>query len=174
MCLVEDCALAVNDVFHCQAENASTRVLHIAAEHAYVYAFVRRPQWRGIQVIALAQLYAQINDGLLVRVPKRTCSGYTSSDLLNPGQRSYQYRAWRLIEPLLLQVPVIYQQPARSNLVRARAKETGIAPRSILNHLFRYWEGGMTLNALSPWHAPASHACSVKLRDSGFNQRRPR
>lgn len=81
---------------------------------------------------------------------------------LIPGHKRRRDRAWRLIEPLVHDVPAIFSANRRGKLVRDAVDEArkGNAPdinkvtaRLIYGYLRQYWRRGMTANALLPDYA---------------------
>ncbi|WP_308388904.1 DDE-type integrase/transposase/recombinase [Acidithiobacillus sp. AMEEHan] len=59
-------------------------------------------------------------------------------------------RAWTMIRPLILDQPAIFQPRLRSRAVQAVMAETGATKQTIYRLLRRYWQRGMTPNALLP------------------------
>ena len=60
-----------------------------------------------------------------------------------------QQRAWKAIEPMVMQEPEIYQRSERGKLLAQALKESGSTKQTIYRWLRRYWQLGMCKNALT-------------------------
>ncbi|MBR2173791.1 hypothetical protein [Sphingopyxis sp.] len=66
--------------------------------------------------------------------------------------KSRQKRAerWAIVKPLTFHVPAIFIPKLRGPLITSRCAETGTPPRDIYRDLRRFWQRGMTEQALTP------------------------
>lgn len=92
---------------------------------------------------------------LLLEDPYQT---YAVDSALKERHRAIRDRAWRLIEPLVCAQPDIFVAHRRAKLIRAaieKARKKGIrlTTRSVYIYLRRFWQRGLTSNALLPDYA---------------------
>jgi len=76
-----------------------------------------------------------------------TPSGSSKSDIASDAMKRLRDRAWGLIEPLV-EDSGIYEASYRAERIRNRAKEAKTSATTLRLHLRRYWQGGMTTDAL--------------------------
>ncbi|MGR2930051.1 Mu transposase C-terminal domain-containing protein [Acidithiobacillus ferriphilus] len=61
--------------------------------------------------------------------------------------------AWETIRPLIFDQPAIFDAIARSEAIKRGMEESGVTKQTIYRFLRRYWQRGMTPNALLPDYA---------------------
>jgi hypothetical protein len=67
---------------------------------------------------------------------------------LTEAMRSRKAKAWATIEPLIRDVPAIFQSSHRNHQIKTRAREVGCHIDSIRDWLNEYWQMGCTPSAL--------------------------
>ncbi len=74
-------------------------------------------------------------------------------DAITPLHRAMRDKNWERIAPLLAQQPAILDPDRRGKIVAALMKERGYSHVALYRLLRRYWQRGMTRNALLPDYA---------------------
>lgn len=74
-------------------------------------------------------------------------------DAIVPRHRAHRDKNWARIAPLLTQQPAIFDPNRRGKIVSALMKEVGENHVALYRLLRRYWQRGMTRNALLPDYA---------------------
>ena len=154
--------LTLNKVLMRGPEYGSRREIRIVAFHpngkhvAIVEVFGNPwPKWHSRQELERGLETKQI-------VP---CERDPYSQLKNPkydddprfdASKRKRDASWRVIEPLVHNVAIL-EPRTRGPLVKARAKETGINPKTIYKWLKRWWQCGMMKNALVPFQEWNGH-----------------
>ena len=69
---------------------------------------------------------------------------------LNDRELKARDEFWALIEPLVQNVPAIYDRRQRGPLVAARSREAAVSVNTVKRQLDLYWRGGMRKAALVP------------------------
>lgn len=64
--------------------------------------------------------------------------------------REKRAERWAIVKPLILRVPAIFVPKLRGPLIASRSTETGTPPRDIYRDLRRFWQRGMTEQAITP------------------------
>jgi hypothetical protein len=90
------------------------------------------------------------SEGKLAVEPPETMMWIRPDESLTPSQRKQRDTAWSIIKPLVLQQPDIFAADLRGQLIDRTMKECGITKQTIYRYLRRYWQRGMTPNALLP------------------------
>ncbi|MBL0230045.1 MAG: DDE-type integrase/transposase/recombinase [Moraxellaceae bacterium] len=88
--------------------------------------------------------------------------------------RELRDEAWRIIEPLVTHEPQIYVAEQRGKLINRRCEEMGIVKQTLYRYLRRYWQRGMTPNALLPDYTASGGKGKERLSSSGIKRGRPR
>lgn len=88
--------------------------------------------------------------------------------------RELRDEAWRIIEPLVTHEPQIYVAEQRGKLINRRCEEMGIVKQTMYRYLRRYWQRGMTPNALLPDYTASGGKGKERLSSSGIKRGRPR
>ncbi len=80
---------------------------------------------------------------------------------------------WKLIEPLVTNVPAIFDPVQRGRLISVRVVETKRSRNTIKDKLDRYWRGGMRIAALIPDFASRGPRGSLPALPGGKKRGRP-
>lgn len=89
-------------------------------------------------------------DRLLEEVTDDPWIAPLSEDSIPEGHRARRDASWALIRPLILDQPAIFHPDKRGGLVQCVVAESGISRYSIYRLLRRFWQRGMTPNAVLP------------------------
>jgi len=114
-----------------------------------------------------------VSEGKLVVEPSDPAARVQPEDSLTPQRRQRRDAAWGMIRPLLLQQPDIFTADLRGPLVRRAMGEQGVTKQTVYRLLRRYWQRGMTPNALLPDY----HLCGAAGKEkpsTGKKRGRPR
>lgn len=85
--------------------------------------------------------YIDIND---------TYKRFLNDDELSNAEKKIRDDAWKVIADVVNLEPNIFDKKYRTNIIRELAADTGIHENNIKRYLRRYWQRGMTKNALLP------------------------
>jgi putative transposase len=129
-----------NDLFH--LDNMMYRLLHVSPEQnlAWVIAMDVKHAWpKAISWSSIEGLERETwqNEHGIQRVQKAT-----------PTQQRRAREAFLRIQPLVSQVPGIFNRNERAQLVRAHESCCNCTSRTLWAHLRLYWQGGQTVEAL--------------------------
>lgn len=69
---------------------------------------------------------------------------------ISPQYRRHRDRNWKLIEHMVCEEPAVYLKENRGKLVLEAIRKSGTQKKYIYKYLHRYWQRGMTKNALLP------------------------
>lgn len=174
--------LKSGDVLKCTAPQRRIRILwlsHDAIDTVVIDVDSPRalPETMSVQEILDA---ISIGDAvLLTDVVEMT---FEHEDKIELSRRRVRDRAWRLIGSLVVQVPQIFFPNFRGKKIQgvvdaARTSDEadllGVTKKLVYHHLRRYWQRGMTLNALLPDYSKCGGP--GKSRKAGEKKRgRPR
>lgn len=73
-----------------------------------------------------------------------------AEEFISPKSREKRTVRWNIVKPLVENAPAIFDRELRGALVSNRAGETGTPYQLIYRDLKRYWQRGMTEQALTP------------------------
>lgn len=90
------------------------------------------------------------SDALLVDVTDDPWLAPLAEATIPEGHRARRDAAWALIRPLLAEQPAIFHSDRRAQLVRQLIAETGSNRFTLYRQLRRFWQRGMSPNALLP------------------------
>lgn len=76
--------------------------------------------------------------------------------------------AWEMIHPLIFDQPAIFDAIARSEAIKRNMEESGVTKQTIYRFLRRYWQRGMTPNALLPDYA----RCGGRGKDKSASEKK--
>ncbi|PWB84479.1 MAG: transposase [Methylocystaceae bacterium] len=140
----------VNQVIENLATGTVERVLWIADRDRGLYAIdIRSP-------IALPVFYSDEEfekleaEKLLRRDVDDPWSAPFKEDTLLLGHRRRRDKAWELIRPLALDQPAIFQERARGRAINSYIEASGSNKQTLYRLLRRYWQRGLSPNALLP------------------------
>ena len=95
----------------------------------------------------VAQLFAE---GGARDVPDDPWLAAVNETAIAEQHKARRDKSWAMIKPLLAQQPEIFRPNARAQSVNRLVEETGASRHSLYRLLRRYWQRGMTPNALLP------------------------
>lgn len=95
-------------------------------------------------------LNAALADGRLALGIPDPLARIVVEDSLTVPQRQRRDKAWSIIRPLLQHQPNIFAADLRGPLVRLAMQEHGVSNQTVYRLLRRYWQRGLTPNALLP------------------------
>jgi hypothetical protein len=98
------------------------------------------------------------SDGRLTVESTDPTMRFLPEDRVPPKQRERRDSVWAIIRPLISRMPDIFVTDKRGQLVRKAVDEHHITKQTIYRLLRRYWQRGMTPNALLPdyYHSGAA------------------
>jgi hypothetical protein len=96
-----------------------------------------------------------------------------SEDSLKPKQRERRDSAWAIIRPIIRKQPEIFTADQRGRLVRRAMDEHHVTKQTVYRLLRRYWQRGMTRNALLLDYY-RSGAPGIDKPETGKKRGRPR
>lgn len=92
---------------------------------------------------------------------------------LGTAEKEARDHFWKLIEPLVTNVPTIFNSAERGRLVAARANEGLASVNTIKAKIDRYWRGGMRVAALIPDFRSRGPRGSLPAKADGRKRGRP-
>jgi len=97
-----------------------------------------------------------------------------SEDAIAPLHRTLRDKNWERITPLIVQQPDIFDTGRRGKIIAALMKERGGSHVAIYRLLRRYWQRGMTRNALLPDYAQCGGRGKDKAVSNKLRGRQPK
>lgn len=97
-----------------------------------------------------AYLDLEVSEGRLAVEQTDPLARFLPEDSLSPQQRQRRDAAWGIVRPLIMQQPDLFTADRRGLMVRKAMEEHGVTKQTIYRLLRRYWQRGMTPNALLP------------------------
>lgn len=138
--------LSINDVLVIGSEEH--RVLWVDTATDLVYTIELAAT--GVPVAAsLKKILDQIQSGDYLVKPGDQQKPILESEL-SDYDKSCRDSAWKVIEPLVLNEPAIYERTARGALISPIIAQTGSTKATIYKYLRRYWQRGKVKNTLLP------------------------
>lgn len=136
-------------------ENMENRVWLIQLGDTHAWPFPRN----------LEKLVSLVKAGSI-----KSVNGPSSTTTCSPSEAAQRRRdiLWSLVEPLLSN-PEIYIPHKRALLVKHRAQEASCSKQTLYTCLRRYWQNGLSKNAL----IPNFHKCASKPGQTGNRGRKP-
>lgn len=141
---------AVNQLLRWADDGHRERILWVDPRGQGLYAIdiasdTGLPQFWNAEYLEVAS-----SDGQLAIESADPAIGLQPVDALTPRQRTRRDAAWTMIRPLITKQPDIFNANSRGGLVRRAMEEHGVTKQTIYRLLRRYWQRGMTPNALVP------------------------
>lgn len=154
------------------------RVLWINAAHTAAYVFDVSGKSAEAQLIRIAMLEADLASGRarpLARDPWPQPALASESLHRVPAKHlELRTRAWNIVRDLVAQEPAIYESRKRGPLVQACMERHGVSHPTVYRYLRRYWQRGMTPDALLPDYANSGGKGKVRAVSEGIQRGRPR
>ncbi|WP_029032207.1 Mu transposase C-terminal domain-containing protein [Salinarimonas rosea] len=98
------------------------------------------------------EIEALIGDGLLAPTEDPWLRPMLES-ALSPAQKAKRDAAWSAIQPLIADQPMVFDPEYRSNSVARIVAASALSRQTVYRLIRRYWQRGMTPNALIPDYA---------------------
>lgn len=140
-------ALVRNTVFKFSSTDELCRVVYVSSEKDYIVTIVLSGRRRAPSIHNYEEWTSMIANGSL-DVCEDPQLDLPFNHALTRSMKSRQTRAWTAIEPLVRDVPAIFQSHYRNHQIAIRAKEVGCHIDSIRDWLNEYWQKGCTPSAL--------------------------
>jgi hypothetical protein len=142
--------VAVNQLLEYPASESIERVLWIDPRGIGLYAIDINAPGALPVFRAFNDVSRSIEDGVCRLVANDPWAGLGGDEaVLSAGHRARRDRSWAMIKPLVLDQPGIFQDKVRAAAI-ARAMADGGNKMTFYRLLRRYWQRGMTPNALLP------------------------
>src|SRR6267142_523537 len=144
--------LAINSIiFWEKPTEVRERVLWIDANSGQV-ATIKPETRRAIASLRrLSEIEQCLTEGLCTIVAPGPNPGDMAEERIPEAHRQKRDRAWKIIAPLVENLSIkLFDSHTRGLLVNAVASENRIHKRFVYKYLRRYFQGGMTKNALIP------------------------
>lgn len=140
----------VNQLLRWTDEKRVVRVLWVDPGHAGLYAIdiasdCALPQFWNAGYLETIQAESK-----LATEPVDPMVRLTLEDSLTVSHRQRRDNAWAIVEPLIRQQPDIFIVNLRGPLVRKAMSDHSVTKQTVYRLLRRYWQRGMTPNALLP------------------------
>ena len=113
------------------------------------------------------------SEGRLVLETNDPTVRYTQEGSLSKEQTEKRHSAWKIVQPLVKSQPAIFLAKKRGPLIREAMAKQGVTKQTVYRILRRYWQRGMTKNALLPDYY-RSGAPGVDKPVTGKKRGRPR
>jgi hypothetical protein len=140
----------VNQLFRSAEDNRLERVLWIDIGGNGLYAIDIASNTALPRFWDAAYLDLALSEGRLTVEPSDPTMRLLAEDTLPARQRERRDSAWAIIRPLVLDQPKIFTADQRGLLVRQVMHERCVTKQTVYRLLRRYWQRGMTPNALLP------------------------
>jgi hypothetical protein len=126
------------------------------------------------QLTTLAALLSDIANGHARLKREDALPNLLVDTVISDASRASRDRAWDAIEPLLSQLPDLFDRRRRAKLINER-EAAGFQTRvSLYGHLRRYWQRGMTKNALLGDYPKCGGKGKVRKSNPDKKRGRPR
>ena len=93
---------------------------------------------------------------------------------LTEKSRKIRTKAWGIIEALVIDEPTIYYADRRWELIIKCVQQYGSTHKTIYRYLHRYWQRGLTPNALLPDYPNSGGGGKTRTSKSNIKRGRPR
>ncbi|MGB9992470.1 Mu transposase C-terminal domain-containing protein [Massilia sp. SM-13] len=150
------------------------RILWIDPARTVAYAFDVHARSSDAELLSLASLQADLDEGRAHRLEEDPFTVLVNQDLLPPKHLQLRDRAWSIIRDLACMEPAIYQPRKRGPLIADYAGRHGFSHPTLYRYLRRYWQRGMTPNALLPDYANSGARGKTRRSSEGVKRGRPR
>lgn len=136
-----------NTVFKFTFTGELRRVLYVSREKEYIVTIVLSGRRRSPSIHKYDEWVSMIANGSL-EVCEDPYLDLPFIHALTGSMKPRQAKAWAAIEPLVRDVPAIFQSHYRNHQIAIRAKEAGCHIDSIRDWLNEYWQKGCTPSVL--------------------------
>ncbi len=150
------------------------RVLWVDDAAAAAYIFNVLPKTAEAQLARVAMLEADLASGRARRLADDPWPA-PPQPLQRPAKHlQIRDRAWQVIEALVTAEPAIYEPRRRGQLVQACMERHGVSHPTVYRYLRRYWQRGLSANALLPDYANSGARGKIRAVSEGVQRGRPR
>lgn len=150
------------------------RILWIDPARTAAYVFDVNAGSSDAELLRLGSLQADIDEGRARWLEQDPFAVLVSQDLLPPKYLQLRDRAWSVIRDLAGMEPAIYQPRKRGQIIADYAQRHGLSHPTLYRYLRRYWQRGMTPNALLPDYANSGARGKTRGSSEGVKRGRPR
>lgn len=140
-------ALIRNTVFKLSSTGELRRVLYVSSEKDYIVTIVLSGRRRSPSIHKYDEWMSMITNGSLA-VCEDPYLDLPFNHALTASMKSRQAKAWAAIEPIVRDVPAIFDSHYRNQQITIRAKEVECHNDSIRDWLNEYWQQGCTPSVL--------------------------
>jgi hypothetical protein len=157
------------DLVRMSAPQRTLRVLWMSPDGEAVVIDTQHPLAMP-EFMQLSELTKAINEGLASHEPYEC--GVHDEDSLSEASKAVRDKAWSFLEGLVNWEPAIYFAESRAAAIDKLKKDNVATAPTVYLHLRRYWQRGLTKNALLSDHANCG--APGKVRDSNPDVKRGR
>ncbi|MFD2170073.1 Mu transposase C-terminal domain-containing protein [Tumebacillus lipolyticus] len=141
--------LSINDLLREEQEGRHFRVLWIDPDNKICYLIDVENNTAIPFLRKVEELTDEILQGEYVKTKEDSFLPYLHDDVPEAHEQKRD-KAWEIIRELVNQEPDIYEREKRGELVHHVLKKFGSTRPTVYKNLRRYWQRGMTPNALLP------------------------
>jgi hypothetical protein len=150
------------------------RILWTDPARTVAYVFDVHARTSDVELLHLSSLQADLDEGRAHKLEEDPFAVVVNQDLLPKKYLQLRDRAWSIIRDLAEMEPAIYQPRKRGQLMADYAKRHGLSHPTLYRYLRRYWQRGMTPNALLPDYANSGARGKTRGSSEGVKRGRPR
>lgn len=150
------------------------RILWTDPARTAAYVFDVHASSSDAELLRLPALQAELDEGRARKLEEDPFAVVVNQDLLPPKYLQLRDRAWSIIRGLAAMEPAIYQPRKRGQLIADYAERHGLSHPTLYRYLRRYWQRGMTPNALLPDYANSGARGKTRGSSEGVKRGRPR
>jgi hypothetical protein len=140
-------ALIKNTVIRLSQNQDTKRILYVSQENDLIVSISMRGRRCSPGISSHCEWSSMLENGDLEIIEDPTLD-LPFSHALTDGMISRKENAWTAIEPLVKDIPAIFESRYRNNKISIRAAETNCHVDSIRDWLCEYWQMGCTPSAL--------------------------
>jgi hypothetical protein len=155
-------------------ERRVLRILWIDPGRTEAYVFDVYARSGDAQRVSLASLDEALDAGEARRLEADPLAVLVNQELLPPKHLALRARAWAIIQELAGMEPAIYESRKRGALIAECMARHRVSHPTIYRYLRRYWQRGLTPNALLPDYANSGARGKTRASSEGVKRGRPR
>lgn len=143
--------LIVNSIIKNIDTDSTRRILWISPDYQYVYTINIFSNSFSPNLEIVSDIVIDIKSGLIAEVEEPYKNIHWEENITEKQKNSRDY-AWGIIKFIygIAPEPSIFESKARGEAIRKTMEEYGISRTTVNKYVSRYWQRGMTLNALIP------------------------
>lgn len=150
------------------------RILWLHPTHPMVATFDVNTLGAKPEIVQIQALLDDIKTGKAKLLTADPYLVVVNEESLPEKSRKIRAKAWGMIEALVIDEPAIYYADRRWKLIATCAKKHGSGHKTIYRYLHRYWQRGLTPNALLPDYANSGAKGITRTSKDNIKRGRPR